>query len=243
MDFRSIAENNLIFECTTGSVAYGTSVEGSDVDTRGIFIGSPINIITPFYPVEQVEGPGDKVIYEFGKFMKLVVDQNPNILELLWAPLPTVMTPWMLCIGDIRSQLLSTKSRHTFTGYAHSQLKRLQNAANSITESGPRAGRNEKRALLEAQFGYDTKHAMHLIRLLRMGIEILRDHTVVVRRPDAEELLDIRNGKFTLEQIIEMAADLDNTCQTMPSELPRAVDLAYVAEFTSDMYLDYWTNK
>lgn len=243
MDYRIIADDNLIFECITGSTAYGTAIEGSDIDTRGIFMGLPINIITPFYPVEQVEGPGDKVLYEFSKFMKLVSDQNPNILELLWAPLPKIITPWMLNIRDIRSQLLSTKARHTFSGYAHSQLKRLQNAAKSITDDGPRAGRNEKRALLEAQFGYDTKHAMHLIRLLRMGIEILRDHEVVVQRPDAHELVEIRNGKFTLQEILEMATDLDNICQTIPSDLPRSVDLEFVATFTYEMYLDYWNSK
>ncbi len=38
--------------------------------------------------------------------------------------------------------------------------------------------RNPARAELEASYGYDTKHAMHLLRLLRMGEEILHDGTV-----------------------------------------------------------------
>ena len=54
--------------------------------------------------------------------------------------------------------------------------------------------RNPARARLEAQFGYDTKHAQHLIRMLRMGIEILRDCEVRVRRKDAAELRAIRAG-------------------------------------------------
>ena len=33
--------------------------------------------------------------------------------------------------------------------------------------------RNPARAELERQHGYDTKHAMHLIRLMRMGLEVL----------------------------------------------------------------------
>lgn len=65
--------------------------------------------------------------------------------------------------------------------------------------------RNKDRAELEAKFGYDTKHASHLIRLLRMGTEILSGKGVLVKRPDAEELLEIRRGKYTYEQLDEMA--------------------------------------
>jgi predicted nucleotidyltransferase len=62
--------------------------------------------------------------------------------------------------------------------------------------------RNRARYALEEQFGYDSKHAMHLMRLLRMGIEILRDGKVVVKRPDREELLAIRNGKFKYDELV-----------------------------------------
>ncbi len=36
-------------------------------------------------------------------------------------------------------------------------------------------GRNLQRKELERKCGYDAKHMSHCIRLLRMGIEILRD--------------------------------------------------------------------
>lgn len=69
--------------------------------------------------------------------------------------------------------------------------------------------RNPKRAALEAEHGYDTKHGMHLIRLLRMGLEILRDGEVRVRRPDADELLAIRNGALAYEALIAEADALE----------------------------------
>lgn len=76
------------------------------------------------------------------------------------------------------------------------------------------AERNPKRHETELKFGYDTKHAMHLIRLLRAGYEILTEGDLLVRRPDAAELLDIRAGKWTYEQIVgyadEMVAKIDN---------------------------------
>lgn len=69
--------------------------------------------------------------------------------------------------------------------------------------------RNKDRADLEAQFGYDTKHAMHLVRLLRMCREILTTGEVNVWRPDHEELLAIRNGAWTYDQIVGWAEEED----------------------------------
>ncbi|MBF0409096.1 MAG: nucleotidyltransferase domain-containing protein [Candidatus Riflebacteria bacterium] len=63
--------------------------------------------------------------------------------------------------------------------------------------------RNPSRARLEEEFGYDTKHALHLVRLLRMSIEILATGTVVVSRPDREELLQIKRGTWTFDALVE----------------------------------------
>ena len=46
---------------------------------------------------------------------------------------------------------------------------------------------------------------MHLVRLMRMCGEILRGEGVKVKRPDAEELLAIRNGLWTYDQLLEWA--------------------------------------
>lgn len=72
-----------------------------------------------------------------------------------------------------------------------------------------RSERNEKRALLEAKFGYDTKHAYHLVRLIRMCQEILSTGRVIVRRPDWEELMAIRNGAWTYDQLMDYAMSVD----------------------------------
>lgn len=65
-----------------------------------------------------------------------------------------------------------------------------------------RRNRNPKRAVLEEQHGYDTKHAMHLCRLLKMGIEILATGQVLVRRPDADWLRSVRNGALGYEALL-----------------------------------------
>ncbi|QYC52432.1 putative nucleotidyltransferase [Salmonella phage SSBI34] len=69
--------------------------------------------------------------------------------------------------------------------------------------------RNATRHELEVKFGYDTKHAMHLVRLMRMAEEILTTGEVNVFREDADELLAIRNGSKTLDEILEWAEGKD----------------------------------
>lgn len=52
---------------------------------------------------------------------------------------------------------------------------------------------------------YDAKNMMHTFRLLDMAIEILRAEKVIVRRPNREELLLIRSGHFTYEDLMKKA--------------------------------------
>jgi predicted nucleotidyltransferase len=75
--------------------------------------------------------------------------------------------------------------------------------------------RNPARAELEAKFGLDTKHAAHLVRLLRMCKEIMMTGKVVVKRPDAAELLSIRAGAWTYDQIVEYAERTEAECAAL----------------------------
>lgn len=105
--------------------------------------------------------------------------------------------------------------------------------------------RNEKRSVLEEQFGYDTKHAMHLVRLLRMGYEAVTEGVLYVRRPDAVELLEIRNGKLTYEEILAYAEEMDlkvkGAVDTSP--LPAKPDVRLAAEVVLEIQDVMWNLK
>lgn len=92
--------------------------------------------------------------------------------------------------------------------------------------------RNEARAKLEAEHGYDTKHGMHLVRLMRMGVEILEGKGVIVRRPDAAELLSIRRGAWPYDMLISWAEAQDARLQELyrTSTLPKKPDVHKVDE-------------
>jgi len=69
--------------------------------------------------------------------------------------------------------------------------------------------RNPLRKEMERKYGFDVKHGMHLLRLSRMGAEILEKGEVNVYRPDREELRGILRGEWTYEQIVSYAEKID----------------------------------
>ena len=93
--------------------------------------------------------------------------------------------------------------------------------------------RNKTRAVLEEKYGFDCKHAMHLVRLLRMGKEILETGKVNVDRTDidAKELIEIRNGSWSFEKIEEYT-------KTMDAELGVLYDTSKLQKHTDDVKIE-----
>lgn len=92
----------------------------------------------------------------------------------------------------------------------------------------------------------NTKHAMHLVRLLRMGVEALEDGVINVFRPDAEELLSIRNGKWTYKEVVEYAEEMDNKVRTVlypTTQLRKKPDIKLAAELILNVQDMMWTKN
>lgn len=92
----------------------------------------------------------------------------------------------------------------------------------------------------------DFKHAMHLVRLLRMGAEALETGVINVRRPDATELLDIRAGKWTYEEVVEYAEDMDNKVRNVlypTTQLRKKPDIKLAAELILTAQDMMWTKN
>ena len=90
--------------------------------------------------------------------------------------------------------------------------------------------RNEARAELEVKYGFDSKHGSHVVRLLRMGEEILSEGKVIVKRPDAEELLAIRRGAWDYDQLVEYADEMQKRMDELykTSSLRKRPDLKLI---------------
>ena len=123
------AEKRLIFDTVTGSQAYGTNHKDSDVDTVAICIPTEEYFYSSsrFEQVVYKNGQ-DRVIYDLRKAVGLMADNNPNMLDLLFAPERCVrkITPYWERVIDIRDKFISKRCRHTFSGYATAQLERIK---------------------------------------------------------------------------------------------------------------------
>lgn len=138
----------------------------------------------------------DIVVYEARKFLSLLSQGNPNVLAVLWLEpnfyLHKTAAGQMMI--DHRKFFVGRHVYRAFTGYAYSQLHRM-------THNACLGYMGAKRKQLVEKFGYDCKNAAHLIRLLRMGVEFLKDGELYVLRQDATQLLEIKRGEWTLEQV------------------------------------------
>lgn len=94
-----------------------------------------------------------------------------------------------------------------------------------------KTNRNPKRAVLESKFGYDLKHATQLVRLLRVGKEILETGKLQVKRTDdREELMEIKTGKWSYEKLVEYADKIEDEVKESykNSKLSNQPDINYL---------------
>jgi hypothetical protein len=113
-----------------GSYSYGTNIDTSDIDVRGITLNQKSDLIGLTQFEQYVDDNTDTVIYAFNKIITLLLSCNPNTIELLG-----LSPEHYLYLNDIGQMLLDNKklflSRRaiqSFGGYADAQLRRLQNA-------------------------------------------------------------------------------------------------------------------
>ena len=140
--------SNILFLTLSGSHAYGTNVEGSDIDIRGV-AGSPETL--GFNHFEQaIDNRTDTVIYAVNKFVSLLAQGNPNIIELLGndPELYVNMTPEGQMLLDNKELFLTRRVAYSYGGFANDQLRRLQmGLLRNGTSPEPLKNKFEKRSL------------------------------------------------------------------------------------------------
>ena len=219
-----------------GSMAHGMYIPGTDpnsiddIDLMAVCV-PPIDyyIGLPSFGSRDTKeikyNEWDIVVYEAIKFIRLLSKGNPNVLSLLWVEPENYIT--MKYPGEIliahRDAFSCRHVYHSFTVYTYGQLHRM-------THYVFEGYMGSKRKALVDKFGYDCKNASHLIRLLRMSIEFLGTGELIVKRPDASELLEIKHGEWELEKVKEEAGKLFKLAEEAynKSTLPERPDADYV---------------
>ncbi|MBD0390569.1 MAG: nucleotidyltransferase domain-containing protein, partial [Nostoc sp. C3-bin3] len=292
-----------------------------------------------------LDGNKDTVIYELRKILQLLSGANPNVLELLWLNEYPVLTDVGRHLIQHRKSFLSKKVKHTYSGYAFAQIKKMEthrkwllnppekkplpsdfgienelplikdelNAfleylyilirgriefleeaeqlyklltadidfkgvlkqyslpdetleyTQELTNSRKdfirllkksqtyqialrewkayltwQENRNPARAEMEKKSGFDLKHGMHCIRLLRSGLEILKTGEITVDRRvagDVEDLKAILRGDYSYQEVMQMADDLVAQMDAIyeQSTLPHRPDLEQINDLCMEL--------
>lgn len=120
------ANGCLLFECVSGSRAYGLATPESDTDIKGVFVW-PREMLYGFGGPQQLNGPNnDEVYYELGRFVELLAKNNPNLLEMLAAPEDCVRFKHPLFRRFTPALFLSQLCKDAFAGYANAQIKKAR---------------------------------------------------------------------------------------------------------------------
>ena len=244
-------EPYIILRGYRGSIAHNTYEESTtkdDKDIMGIFI-PPEEYLFGFKKIETIERMCDEklsqkktitwdiVYYSLPKYMFLLTKQNPNVLCLLWLSEKHYITKTSFGhrLIENRNRLLSKQVYDSFCGYARGQLHRM-------THHGPTGRMGAKRKELVDTFGYDVKNASHLIRLLKMGVEVLVTGELRVERPDNNMLLEIKRGEWSLDKVQKEADRLFQLLDEalIKSDLPNRIDPNFVNNLCTSIMMEYY---
>lgn len=133
-------ERRIIFKCKVGSHLYGLNRPDSDIDYFSVFIPTSKDLLG-LNKVEIVDNSTksssesrrnteddiDDKSYSLPRYLHLLLQNNPNIVETLFATPNNIeiLEPEFKFLMDNYDKIISARVAHTFSGYAFAQKKKL----------------------------------------------------------------------------------------------------------------------
>ena len=235
-----------------GSTVHGLTVSGTDdLDLMGVCVepASPaIGMGQRFeqhmyrtQPEGQPSGPGDVdlTVYSLRKYLRLAANGNPTVINLLFVPpeFRYLDEPLAVELRSLTPLIVSREAAKRYRGYLQAQKERL------LGVRGQKHTGYTRRLKYQAEAGWDTKYAMHMIRLGVQGVELLETGRITLPMVEHRaEVYAVRRGEVPLDECVAWAERLEarllelQTCSPLP-DLP---DRDALNEWLVDTYLAEW---
>jgi predicted nucleotidyltransferase len=229
-----------------GSELHGAKAgQTDDTDLYGVYIEQPEHALG-LSPREHFvwstagddrrNGPDDVdvTLYSLRKWAGMAAKGNATALHFLFAdPMEVAPKTWRK-IHKNRKVFLSRNSARQFLGFADAQFKRLTGEKGS--------GKKGQRPEYIGKFGYDTKAAMHGLRLLYECLELMQRGSITLPRPEKDLLIEVRSGSWRFEKVLQhaqrMFKDVEDAVKKSP--LPETVDRPAISRLVAQAHLEFW---
>ncbi len=219
MDYKKIIENkeydflrnnpilkdNLVFLVVYGSHAFGTNISTSDLDIRGVVLDRNTDLLGITNFEQYIDNETDTVIYSLSKFLKLVKECNPSILEMLFCKPEHYLyvSPVGKKLLENRHLFLSQKVIYSFGGYANAQLNRLENAIARDRLDDKCKLEHINRSVENAAYSFETK--------FRLPENAIKTYVGSWHEGDQEEILvDFNITHYPLSRLKSMVEEMSN---------------------------------
>lgn len=253
MNQREMAEKRTILRVPAGSTLHGLNVPGTDdTDEIGICI-EDIEAAIGFTEFEQyiyrtaeerggrntpsAAGDLDLTIFSLRKFLRLAMQGNPQMIQCFFVPAS-------LCLKrdasgaqlqELAPLIVSRQAGARYLGYLEAQRQRLL---------GERGQKKVNRPELEAQHGFDTKYAMHILRLGFQGVELMTTGklTLPIAEKDRAFIYATRLGQVPLQDVLMKAGELERQIKDLLNDAPIPAEPAreMIEEWMVSKYFENW---
>jgi uncharacterized protein len=139
------SQNLILFEVISGSKSFGLNTPASDTDIKGVYYLPKEKFFGLDYIPQISNETNDEVYYEIGRFVELLLKNNPNILEILATPEDCILYKHPLMENLKIEDFLSKLCKDSFAGYAVTQIKKARGLNKKIVNPMPK----EKKSLLD----------------------------------------------------------------------------------------------
>lgn len=198
--------SNIILLTLGGSWAYGTNIETSDVDIRGIALNSKEEILTSKNFEQRDDKSTDTVVYSFNKIISLLTASNPNVIEILGNKPEhyLYLSPIGKELLDNRQLFLSKRCIHAFGGYANAQLRRLDNKAARLVDQTQQE-QHILNSINNAKFTYPDRFFSYPSDAINLYVDVSHQDEL-----ESEIYMDINLKHYPLRDWKGMWSDMNN---------------------------------
>lgn len=198
--------NNIVLLGLGGSHSYGTNVESSDLDVRGVALNSKEDVLLARNFEQVLNEPTDTTIYSFNKIITLLSNCNPNVIELLG--LKSEHYLYLSSIGqellDNKHLFLSKKAVQSFGGYANQQLRRLDNKAARLVGQIQRE-QHILNSIENARYTFNERYFEYPEDSINLYID-----NAVQEGYDTEIFMDVNLRRYPLRDYKSMWSEMNN---------------------------------